>query len=72
MMAQIVLTLIRLTGPEGQVIEINPQQVVSVRSPRSTEHFGPGVKCLISTADGKFTTVVEPCSKVRDLLVMTR
>jgi hypothetical protein len=68
----IVLQLVRFMGPENQVIEINPELVVSVRAPRLREHFAPGVRCIISTDDGKFVTVIEPCSRVRELLMGAR
>ena len=64
----IVVTLIELTGPAGQVILVNPAEVVTVRAPRVTEHFGPGIRCLINTADGKFTAVIEVCEVVRELM----
>ena len=62
------LKLIQFTGPDGQVIVLNPDEVVSVRSPRSTDHFGQGIQCLIFTVDGKYIAVKEACSQVRETL----
>lgn len=58
------LRLIELTGPEDQHIEINPSEIVSLRAPRASEHFAPGINCLVSTADGKYVGVVESCETI--------
>jgi hypothetical protein len=65
------LHLVQLTGPDGQDIEINPVEVVSLREPRGTEasHFHNKVKCLIFTTDGKFVGVQQDCERVRELLL---
>lgn len=64
-----LLVLLQLHGPGGQNIFINPNEVTSVREPRSGEdHFGKGVHCLVNTADGKFSAVVEDCATVRMLV----
>lgn len=61
--------LIVLHGPGGQIIDINPEQVVSVREPRSDEgHLQKGIHCLVNTSDGKFSAVVEDCDTVRVLI----
>ena len=58
------LILIKLDAPDRQTIYINPQQIVSVRAPRShIDAFGPNVHCLIHTADGKYIAVIQPCDK---------
>ena len=59
-----VVLLIQFTGPDGQRIEVNPHEVVSVRTPRSQEHLAKDVKCLLHTADGKFVAVLESCDEV--------
>jgi len=64
----VALRLIQFTGPDGQTVVINPDEIVSVRSPRSTDHFGPGIQCLIFTVDGKYISVKEACSQVRETL----
>ena len=61
------VNLVLLTGPGQQVIGVNPETVVSVRAPRSCEHFALGTRCLITTSDGKFISVAEPCPAVRKL-----
>jgi hypothetical protein len=56
--------IITLTGPDSQPITLNVDQIVSVRPPRSKDHFAPGTQCLVSTADGKMSTVTETCAEV--------
>jgi len=58
--------LVTLTGPNGQAIILNADQVVSMRTRRDDDHFAKGVKCLIHTSDGKFVTVLEDCDTVRE------
>ena len=60
--------LIRLTGPEGQEVELNADQIVSLREPRGETHFPKDVRCLIHTSDGKFIGVIESCKIVHELL----
>jgi hypothetical protein len=61
----LAVMLVRFTGPDGQRIEVNPDEVVSLRVPRSVEgHFAKGIQCLIFTGDGKMTGVVESCDEV--------
>jgi hypothetical protein len=56
-----------LHGPDNQPIDINPDQVVSVRQPRASEgHFQKGIRCLVITADGKFVAVMETCDEIRN------
>jgi hypothetical protein len=64
----LVLDLVTFTGPEGQLIPVNPAMVVTLRKPRGEQHFDPDVKCLIHTTDGKFVAVVEDCDTVREAL----
>jgi hypothetical protein len=62
----LALSLVVLTGPQGQKIEINPHAVVTIRTARNERGtFAPGIKCLIHTADGKIVHVIEDCEMVR-------
>jgi hypothetical protein len=65
--AVLALHLVRLTGLDHQPIDINPEEVVTLREPRGQDrsHFSADIKCLIHTADGKIVTVVEDCDTVR-------
>ena len=58
-----------LTSPDGQEVNINIDQVVSIRERREDEkHFHHDVQCLIFTSDGKFIGVKESCQVVQDRL----
>ena len=74
--ALLVATLgtVELTGPDGQLIYVNPEQVVSIREPRDPErrHFAKDVHCLLNMTDGKFITVTEECVFVQKLLEQGR
>jgi hypothetical protein len=60
--------LVELTGPGGQRIYINPQEVTDVRDPTSQTHFARGTRCLIFLTSRNFVAVVEPCAEVRSKL----
>jgi hypothetical protein len=65
----VALKLVLLHGPGGQIIEINPDQVVTLREPRMFEgHIPPGTNCVVNMADGKFNLVQEACATVRDMM----
>jgi hypothetical protein len=64
----VAVHLIRLTGPEHQVIELNPKQIISMRAPRVAEHFAGGTHCLIHTSDGRIVVVMETCEQVYKLV----
>jgi len=68
--AVLALEFVRLTGPDGQIIELNSDQIVSLREPRAEfkDHFTKGTNCLIFTTDGKFVAVTEPCKVVHELM----
>jgi hypothetical protein len=66
--ALIALRLIEFTGPDGQLVVINADEIVSLRSVRATDHFGPGIQCLIFTVDGKNIGVKETCEQVRETI----
>jgi len=59
--------LITLHGPDGQVIALNPLEVITVRTPRGEvqQHFPKNTTCVVHTADGKFIAVQEDCATVR-------
>jgi hypothetical protein len=64
----IAVQLITLTGPDGQVIELNPLSVATLRTVRGTDHFVSGTRCIVFTTDGKNVNVGETCQKVHELL----
>lgn len=63
------LRLVTVTGPDSQVIELNPHEIISIRRPRGTDHFAPGTNCLIFTVDAKFISVKETCDEVHKRVI---
>lgn len=70
----LALTLITLHSIDGFVILINPAHVVMLRpsseAAKGTPNtlIGPGLRCSIGLADGKFVSVVETCDTVRAMI----
>ena len=64
------LSLIVLHGPNGQEIDINPNEVSSVRdiSVATEGHFGKGVRCLLFMTNGKVIGTAETCFDARRLI----
>lgn len=62
------LQFFHVTGPDGQPVEVNPEHVVILRPPRGSDHFSPGINCLVFTTDGKYIGTIEPCSSVQQIL----
>jgi hypothetical protein len=66
---KIALDLAHFTGPDGQSIEINPEEIVSIRAPGTiAEHLHRATRCIVTTSDGKFVGVREECSEVEQKL----
>jgi hypothetical protein len=63
----VLLHLIQLHGPDGQIIDVNPNEVSSLREPRegSEGHFPNGTKCIISMTNSKLVFVTEDCELIR-------
>jgi len=61
-----LLTLVALNGPDGQVIYVNPAQILSVRAPRdyADNTVNPVIACAIEMSDGKFVNVIDNCEAV--------
>jgi hypothetical protein len=67
----VALRLVHFYGPDQQLIEINPDEVVAIREPRDSEkHFHQEVHCLVFTSDGKFVAVQEDCETVEQRLTI--
>lgn len=69
-MLEIILAihLITLHGPSGQVIEINPNEISSVRTPLPGKFHHKEVRCVITMTNGNFNAVIETCDEVNRLL----
>ena len=69
--ALLALRLVPFYGPDNQVIEINPEEVVAIREPRENETtHHENVACVIYTSDGKFFGVREDCTTVAQRLTV--
>ena len=70
--AVVTLRLVSFHGPDGYPVEINPEQVTSLRGARESDqegkYFTSEAHCMIGLTDGKFVTVAETCADVRKLL----
>lgn len=66
----VTLHLLVLTGPDGLRIEVNSDEIVTLRPPRGQEqdHIHKNIHCVIFTTDGKFVSVTETCDKVHELM----
>lgn len=62
-----VLALVALHGLDGQVIYVNPSEIVSARAP-ATDLLHEHVKCTLQTADGKLINVTDACEDVLRLI----
>lgn len=65
----LIVELVRFTGPAGTPIDVNPETIISVRTPQAealrAEHFAPGTQCLLFTVDGKYIAIREDCGIAR-------
>lgn len=68
--AVLALRLIELMAPDGQIVHINPEHVLTVHKPRedSKRLFSPNVHCVVTMNNGRFISVKNNCSEVRKLL----
>jgi len=64
----LALVFVELHGPTGQVLEINPAEVSSLREPLDESvgrhHWGRGTHCVVVMANGGFNAVAEDCATV--------
>jgi hypothetical protein len=61
----VALNLIFVHGPDQQRIEVNTDEISSIREPREAEgHFASEIKCLLFMTNGKFIGVTETCDDV--------
>ena len=67
---QIAIDQVRLTAPDNQKIDVNPEAITTTKGPREVRglHFPPSVQCVVYTADGKFAAVIEDCDTVWKLV----
>ena len=63
------LTMIHVTGPTGNRIDINSSDIVSLRQPPTAGFLDPKVKCVIFTLDAAFIGAQETCQQIRELII---
>lgn len=61
---------VTLTGPDGQVIQLAPDKVATIRTPRG--EVTKSAHCLIFTTDTKNISVKQTCDEVRRLLEQSK
>jgi uncharacterized protein YlzI (FlbEa/FlbD family) len=66
MFLPIVVHLLLLHSPDGQLIELNPHEISSIMEPRVDQHTHGSVKCVITMTNGKFFGVAEDCKTVTE------
>ena len=66
----VAVALLQFTGPTGARIDLNPQEISSIRDPRASPvgHWGKGTNCIVVMNNGKFIAVAENCDEVRATL----
>jgi len=62
----LVMVFVELHGPTGQVLEINPAEISSLREPidLNTRHWAKGTRCIVVMSNGGFIAVSEDCPAV--------
>ena len=57
-------TFVELHGPSGQLLEVNPAEVSSLRTPLElgSRHWATGTKCVCVMTNGKFIALAEDCA----------
>jgi hypothetical protein len=66
------MNMIELHTLDGTMVQINPMMVVSLREPQAKDKriMHGNVQCIVNFVDGKFITVLEPCSVVQSRMMM--
>jgi len=68
------VVLIHVTAPDGAKVHINPAFITKMYPTKEALDKGPnqmvvkGAKCVITMADTKFISVIEPCDYVLRLI----
>lgn len=68
---RLAIVMIALHGLDGQVIWVNPSEIISARAP-ATELLHQDIKCTLQTVDGKLINVTDVCEDVLRLIGKTR
>jgi hypothetical protein len=56
------IVLVELHGPSGQVLELNPAEVSSLREPLAVPgHWARNTHCIIVMTNGRVIAIAEDC-----------
>lgn len=61
----LAIALLQFQGPTGQRIDVNPEEVTSVREPPKGKLLAERVLCVIGLTNGKFIALGNGCDEVR-------
>jgi hypothetical protein len=66
----LVAIFLELHGPNGQTIDVNPDQITSLRMPQVSagDHFPKGTHCILKMTNSSINAVVETCQAIRHML----
>jgi hypothetical protein len=70
----LVVVFLELHGPNGQTIDVNPNEITSLRMPQTSasDHFPKGTHCIIKMTNGNINAVVETCQVVLQMIEENR
>jgi hypothetical protein len=69
----VALLLVQVTTADGAKVFINPEFVTKLYPTKEAAHRAPnelvvkGARCVVTTSDGKFLSVLEECDYLRAL-----
>jgi len=62
------MELLLLHTLDGRVIYVSPLHIVSVGEARIEGKLSRDVNCVVNLVDGKFVTVIENCTQIKEAL----
>jgi hypothetical protein len=62
----IAVHFILVHGPDQQEIDLNVNEISSIRDPKDSEdmHYAKGTNCVIVMTNGKIISAIENCSDI--------
>ena len=68
----VLFELVPLHTVDGREIDINPAEITQLHESKIDDSpdrlMVKGVRCVVSTTDGKFISVTEDCSEIRTII----
>jgi hypothetical protein len=62
------MELLLLHTLDGRAVYVSPLHIVSVGEARIEGKLSRDVNCVVNLVDGKFITVIESCTQIKDRL----